>query len=106
MAETTPSVAGSNDNAIPAHGEWDTMLAHLNWIEAMPAEEVTEDEIDLAGALVGALMAMPAPHNAALVWKLDYLLASEGDHCTGCYSPNFISQTVVDYRRMVGGRAA
>lgn len=43
-----------------------------------------------------ALMAMPAPHNAALLWKLEYLMEDTA------YADDCVEQPIADMRRLLG----
>lgn len=55
------------------------LIAQLEAVEAIPADDSTDDDIDLEGEIMRALMAMP--DLAALPWKLDYALAADsGDY--------------------------
>lgn len=50
------------------------------------------------------LMAMPAPDLPALLWKLEYLLADEGDGVSP-WTAQAVEQTVADMRRLLSGEA-
>ena len=81
---------------------WEALLANYCTIEALSGDDVTDEAVDLAGVLVGQLLATPAPHNDALKRKLDYLLDADDEGATGAYSSAYIRQTVADYRRILG----
>ena len=50
-------------------------------------------------------MNLPAPHLAALRFKLDYLLAEDGSNGTPSWSMDFACQTIIDIRAaFAGGR--
>ena len=77
---------------------WDALTQRLAAVEAMDA---TDESIDEAGALIGEIMAMPAPDAAAVRWKLDYILdASSGSNDS--YSADYLEQLVADYRCALG----
>lgn len=83
--------------AMPDCSEWERLISRF---EAVEAGETTDAMIDLAGDLIGQIMAMPAPHAAAVRWKLDYVLAEKGG--PSAYTPDFVEQLVADYRRFLG----
>ena len=82
--------------------EWAALIADFEAVEALSGPDITDESIDLAGALIGNIMAMPAPHAQAARWKLDWIL-----HCdhgsTGSYDEHYIAQMVTDYRRFLTG---
>ncbi len=98
---TTPITADSaHDNS--ARAAWDALLAQYLAVEAIPIDEATDETIDLAGELSIQIMAMPAPDNAALIWKLDYILEpNDKNDSTPSWSKDFIEQAVADYRRIL-----
>lgn len=53
------------------------------------------------------LMNMPAPHRAALRWKLDRIFEPDGEtlETMPAWSGDFIRQTIADYQRLLGGEA-
>ncbi|MET3287050.1 UNVERIFIED_ORG: hypothetical protein ABIC34_003871 [Sphingomonas sp. 1057] len=53
-----------------------------------------------------ALMTTPAPDNAALLWKLEYLFSGDGQGSVDPWSLDFCAQTIADFRRLLGGNAA
>lgn len=102
MSDSTHYAAGTHDNGGASRAEWSRLIAELLAVEAIPADETTAEHIEQAGSLISAIMAMPAPHNEALQWKLDFLLTAVGSECTNSYSTAFVAQTVADYRRILG----
>ena len=103
MAKAPIEPESARDNS--ARAEWYELLKQYNAVEAIPAGEFTDATIDLAGALSGRLMELPAPDKAALVWKLDYFLRVGVDDCTGSYIHDFVAQTVLDYHCYLGDAA-
>ena len=99
MADTPNRAAGPCGNAHAASARWDALLAGY---EAVEAGDTTDETIEAAGNLAAELMAMPSPHAAALRWKLDFLLADQGNGGTAPWSCDFAAQAVADYRRMLG----
>lgn len=53
------------------------------------------------------LVEMPAPDLPALLWKLEYLMAAEADEgrSTPSWSPEYVSQTIADMRRLLSAEA-
>lgn len=102
MAVATHRAARPSDNAPAAVRRWNALQARLEAVEAIPAAEVTDTTIARAGRLAEQLMAMPAPNAAAVRWKLDYLLASDGKETTPAWASSFTAQAVADYRRVLG----
>ena len=49
-----------------------------------------------------ALMEIPAPHHAALLWKLDIILGVEPGESFEAWNEEYLRQTVADYRRLLG----
>ena len=87
-----------------ARAKWNGLVARFSFLEAMPDEDITDDSIDLAGELIRRILEMPAPDAAAVRWKLDFLLGTKwnGDKSSGPYPPDYVAQTVSDYRRFLG----
>ena len=78
---------------------WDA--AEILWRADHP--DFAPDEMaDVSADLAAALMETPAPHAAALRWKLDYVLAPSHGDTTECYTKDYVAQTVADYRRLLG----
>lgn len=101
---TTTITNAPNAHADDPCAHWAHLIDEFQAVEAIPRDDVTDESIDLAGDLIGKIMAMPAPHNTALRWKLDYLLSTDwnGERSTGAYSADYVAQTVADYRRVLG----
>jgi len=57
------------------------------------------DELDDADR---QLMRMPAPHGAALKWKLQEIIEVGADGFTGSYSADYVAQTLADIARLLG----
>jgi len=55
-----------------------------------------------AGETEKTLMDMPAPDRAALRWKLDKVLEVEPGSFTEGWAEHCVSQTIADYRRLLG----
>jgi hypothetical protein len=66
-------------------------------------EQAAESLGDHKGDLQDALMGMPAPDAAALMWKLDIAFRVDQDGSMEPLSGWYISQTIADYRRLLGG---
>ena len=72
--------------------------------------ENIDDEGERVSEAIDALIQLPAPDAAALLWKLNYIIASEIDDegeggSTPCWSGAFVAQTIADMRRILGGEA-
>lgn len=90
--------------------EWDTALAAYKQAEATMSEydrTNPDDTEDLSNANADAcaeaaerLLNMPAPHDAALAWKLDYLFAPDANGGSAAYAHFFIKQTLDDAVRL------
>ena len=65
----------------------------------------TDEMIDLAGDIVTELIEAPAPSSAALLWKLQYLLAAKPGRGSGSWEGSFLAQTMLDCSRILGGQA-
>ena len=81
------------------------MLEQFRAVERAPIIEATDESINLAGKLCGELMALPAPDNAAMVWKLDYLLEPHRSWSSPSWRKDFIMQAIVDYHCILGDAA-
>lgn len=51
------------------------------------------------------MMHVPAPDHAALRWKLEKLLEVEADNSTAPWAAFYVTQTLADMRRLLGGEA-
>jgi hypothetical protein len=81
-----------------ARQRWDGLIKRYEAVEA--DDSTTDENIDLAGDLIIEIMATPAPHVGAVRWKLDHILAEKDG--PAAYSPDFVEQLIVDYRRFLG----
>lgn len=94
-----------NSGQLRGSEAWQALLTRYNEIEATPSGGMPEDEYDrlvsLGGDLGVALMSMPAPNSAALIWKLDNVVANGN-----WYAADDLRQTIADYRRMLGNVGA
>ena len=64
-------------------------------------DQAIEALVDHRDDLCSALMAMPAPNGPALLWKLERVIQPDSED-KPCWSDWYISQTVADYRRLLG----
>lgn len=114
----TPTMAQPDTN----HAAWDAAMARMRradkaWraaddaLYAIPrtspmrakAEDEAEALVEAFSDTERALLDMPAPDGAALRWKLDRILdGGINGPWTESYARDFIRQTVVDYRRLLG----
>lgn len=51
------------------------------------------------------MMQIPAPDHAALLWKLEKLLEVDPDRSTPPWAGFYVTQTIADMRRILGGEA-
>ena len=100
---TTTSINAPGVHPKTPREEWDALIADFEAVEALSGPDITDESIDLAGALIGNIMAMPAPHAQAARWKLDWILNCENDGSTGSYDGGYIAQMKSDYRRFLTG---
>jgi hypothetical protein len=74
-----------------------------------PDRQILSDLSEQSGteesAAEDALMEIPAPHLAALRWKLDHVLTfhdgEDGDRFMDAYSIEWVQQTIADYKRLL-----
>jgi hypothetical protein len=65
---------------------------------------LVEQSADAQRDALKALMDMPAPHLAALRWKLDQAItfeSDEDDEYMEAWSRSYVRQTIADYRRLL-----
>ena len=90
--------------------KWDSLLNQWNAVDTICRLRHPDFNIDELGSIADdlqvALMATPSPDAEALRWKLDYFLAPIGGGSTDSYPPDFVAQTVADYRRLLGSIGA
>ncbi|RVU04121.1 hypothetical protein EOE18_13200 [Novosphingobium umbonatum] len=92
-----------DDRCLPwlaAMSDWEFNSITLD-IGRPETEDEEERRSQRARRAWAVLMGMPAPDNAALLWKLDQLLGSVSN--SGCenWGAEFLAQTVADYRRLL-----
>lgn len=68
------------------------------------ATERCDELADAVSEAEGALMAMPAPHGRALLWKLEHL-NEVSDGSTSGWSAEYVAQTMADARRLLSREA-
>ena len=74
------------------------------WDEAFDRQEALTEEYSAA---ISKLIEIPAPHRAALMWKLNYLYADEAStgHSSAAYCADWIRVVMADANRFLGGEA-
>jgi hypothetical protein len=87
---------------------WDELVSRWQAVEAVPSASLPDGVdpdalINLAGDLIGEIMAMPAPHADAVKWKLDWIVGTPNG--SESYEADYVAQLVADYRRFLGGAA-
>ncbi len=111
-----------------AHGYWRhnpghplRRLAALDQLEAHRAAVAEHDRRHASRSTVAAdrydaaithaylaekrLIDMPAPHAAALLWKIERLINDEGDGCTASWSIDYVEPMLADARRLLRASA-
>ncbi|WP_260598878.1 hypothetical protein [Sphingomonas endolithica] len=87
----------------------DTAWAHYKALPSLQQKGAADDEMDrITNEFVAAqdlLLEMPAPHNQALLWKLEHVLEIEGDGFTASWGGPFIKQVMDDMRRLLAAGA-
>ncbi|MEO6093433.1 MAG: hypothetical protein ABIT04_01670 [Novosphingobium sp.] len=101
MATTDLRADSARDNTAPEKHVWNELVRRFEENERIQSADDDEGEalIDLAGALIGQIMAMPAPDEDAVRWKLDQIVG--GPTGSEPYTADYVAQLVADYRRFL-----
>lgn len=98
-----------NIAAIRDYRARDTAIRRASGLDA--TNERLERQCDEVCNLQRALMEMPAPDTAALLWKLEEAFGTDkatfpdSEDCTPATCRRFLTQTMSDMRRLLGGEA-
>jgi len=97
----TPAVSPAVwDAALAAYKQAEATMYEYDRTNPDDTEGLSDANADACAEAAERLLSLPAPHDAALAWKLDYLFAPDANGGSAAYAHRFIKQTLDDAVRL------